>query len=65
MNNEHALWLPKNSVKAILAIMLTAATIVAVFKQVPVEFIALLSSGASACWGFYFGKTTSEEANGS
>jgi len=61
MNNEkHALWLPENSIQAILAIMMTAATITAVFKQVPIEFVALLSSGASAAWGFYFGKRAGE-----
>lgn len=61
MSNEYeALWLPKNSIQAILAIMLTIATIAAVFKQVPIEFVALLSSGASATWGFYFGKRAGE-----
>jgi len=62
MNNEkHALWLPEKSVRAILAIMLTTATIVAVFKQVPIEFVALLSNGASACWGLYFGERAAEK----
>ena len=64
MNNENALWLPPKSIRAILALMLTAATIVAVFQQVPIEFVALISNGASACWGLYFGEALASKANG-
>jgi len=63
MNNKYALWLPKNSIKAILALMLTMAAIVAIFKQVPEGALALLFGSAGTAWGFYFGKTTSEENN--
>ena len=63
MNNKYALWLPKNSIKAILALMLTMAAIVAIFKQVPEGALALLFGSAGTAWGFYFGKTNSEENN--
>ena len=63
MNNEHALWLPPKSIRAILAIELTTATIVAMFMQVPIEFVALLSNGASACWGLYFGESLANKNN--
>ena len=60
LNKENALWLPPKSIRAILAIMLTSATIVAVFQQVPIEFVAIISNGASACWGLYFGEALAE-----
>ncbi len=63
LNNENALWLPPKSIRAVLAIMLTTATIVAVFKQVPIEFVAIISNGASACWGLYFGEALAKVNN--
>ena len=63
-NEKHAFWLPPKSIRAILAIELTTATIVAVFMQVPIEFVALISNGASACWGLYFGEALAEKASG-
>jgi len=63
VDNKYALWLPKNSIKAILAIMLTVAAITAIFKQVPEGALALLFGAAGTAWGFYYGKTTSEENN--
>ncbi len=64
LNNENALWLPPKSIRAILALMLTAATIVALFKQVPIEYVAIISNGASMCWGLYFGEAIASKANG-
>jgi len=61
MNNNNALWLPENSVRAILAIMLTAAAIVSVFVKVPEGSMALLFGGAGTCWGLYFGKRAGEK----
>ena len=61
MNNEYeALWLPKNSVEALLAIILTVSAVVGVFKSVPMEGLALLFAGAGTAWGYYYGKRAGE-----
>ena len=62
MNNEgkHALWLPENSIRAILALVLTVAAVVSVFKTVPAEGMAALFGAAGAAWGFYYGSRSGE-----
>lgn len=59
-NGKHALWLPRNSIEALLALILTVAAVVGVFKAVPVEGLALLFAGAGTAWGFYFGERAGE-----
>ena len=64
-DGKHALWLPENSIQAILAIMLTVAAIVAVFKPVAVEALAALFGAAGTAWGFYFGVKAGSQKPGS
>ncbi len=56
MDNKHALWLPENSVKALLAFILLGATVVGVLKQIPIEYVTVLSGMTGWALGSYFGK---------
>lgn len=62
MNSEgkHALWLPEGSIRAVLALVLTAAAVVSVFKAVSPEGMAALFGAAGAAWGFYYGSRAGE-----
>ena len=60
VNGKEALWLPKNSIEALLALILTVSAVVGVFKGVPTEGLALLFAGAGTAWGYYFGKRAGE-----
>ncbi len=59
-DDKHALWMPENSVRALLAFMLTTATIAAVLKQIPAEYVAMLSGFTGWALGDYFGKRSGE-----
>ncbi len=60
-NGKHALWLPENSIRAVLAITLTVATITGVLKQIPMEYITLLSGLTGFALGHYFGERAAEK----
>jgi len=62
MNNEgkYALWMPNGSIRAVLAITLTIAAVVAVFKPIAAEALAAIFGAAGTAWGLYFGTRAGE-----
>lgn len=56
MNHQEALWLPPGSVRAILALMLTAGLILGVFLHIPAEALAILAGPAGMVVQAYFQK---------
>lgn len=56
MRRDQALGLPPGSVRAILAILLTAGLIGAVFAGLPDGQIAVISGAAGIALGGYFGR---------
>lgn len=54
MNPNEPLGLPRGSVRALLALGLTAAVVAGVFAQLPLESVAVIAGLATAAVAFYF-----------
>ena len=60
-NNSTPLWMPKNSIRAILALSLTAAFIASIFTKQDPDMVKLLFAGAGIAWALYFGTRSGSE----
>ncbi len=62
MNTEgkYALWMPQGSVRALIAIGLTVATLAAAFEKLDLEVIKMMGTWSTIAWVFYFGVRAGE-----
>lgn len=60
-NNGTPLWMPKGSVRAILALSLTGAFVGSIFTKQAPDMVKLLFAGAGIAWALYFGMRTGSE----
>jgi len=60
-NNGTPLWMPKGSIRAILALSLTWAAIASIFTKQDPDMVKLMFGGAAIAWALYFGTKTGSE----